>query len=93
VSSHRRQTRAYLEFKREVEDLLYDLDLDGIGSSIGSPRDEYSDEATRVLPILLHAQTAEAAELPWSDPDVRAQLVALGRRYRSLLRAGDVSAL
>jgi hypothetical protein len=92
VSGHRQQTRAYLELKREVEDVLYEVDPDGCGTSIGSPRDEYSDVAARVIPMLLGAQSAEAAELPWSDPDLRARLVSIAERHRSRLQAGDVPA-
>jgi hypothetical protein len=50
---HRRETRAYMIAKRQIEALLYDVDPLGFGSSIGSPPDEYSDEAARLIPVLV----------------------------------------
>jgi hypothetical protein len=50
---HRRQTQAYLLAKRQIEALLYDVDPLGFGSSVGSPPDEYSNEASRLLPVLV----------------------------------------
>ena len=90
VSHDKDRTRAYLDFKREVQDVLYDVDPDGMGSSIGAPREEYSDEAARVLPALLAAESAEAAQLPWSDPMLRARLVSIAQRYRPRLHARDI---
>jgi hypothetical protein len=90
MASRKAQTRAYLDFQREIEQLLYEMDPDGMGSSIGSPRDEYSDEAARVLPLLIRAANGEDAELPWSDPDVRERLIAVATRFRSRLASGDI---
>jgi hypothetical protein len=45
--------QAYLAAKRQIEVLLYDVDPLGFGSSVGSPPDEYSDEAARLIPVLV----------------------------------------
>lgn len=50
---HRRQTHACLTAKRQIEALLYEVDPLGFGSSVGSPPDEYSDEAARLIPVLV----------------------------------------
>jgi hypothetical protein len=50
---HRHLTQGYLTAKRQIEALLYDVDPLGFGSSVGSPPDEYSDEAARLIPVLL----------------------------------------
>ena len=56
-----RQTRAYLLAKRQIEDLLYDVDPLGFGSSVGSPKGEYSDEAARLIPLLTSVLAGEPA--------------------------------
>ena len=50
---HRRDTQTYLTAKRQIEALLYDVDPLGFGTSVGSLRDEYSDEAARLMPVLV----------------------------------------
>ena len=50
---HRRQTQAYLTAKRQIEALLYDVDPLRFGSSVGSPPDEYSEKAARLIPVLV----------------------------------------
>ena len=87
------RTRAYLDFKREVEDVLYEVDPYGMGSTIDAPRDEYSDEAARLLPLLVEIVNGRDVELPLSDPALRAQLVVVAERYRSALHgSGDIAA-
>ena len=49
---NRNKTRAYLLAKHQIEELLYDVDPLGFGSSVGSPRQEYAEEAARLIPLL-----------------------------------------
>jgi hypothetical protein len=58
---HRRQTQAYLTAKRQIEALLHDVDPLGVGSSVGSPTDEYSDEAARLIPVLVAIVAGETS--------------------------------
>src|SRR5438874_1550994 len=45
-------TDAYLELHSTLSGILYDEDPLGAGSSVGSPRDEYDDEAARLAALL-----------------------------------------
>lgn len=90
------QTRAYRAFKQEVERILYDADPYGMGSSVGAPRDEYSDAAARLIPILLQIADGDLEDaisdaLLDSDDALRATLVATARRYQPSLTGGDLS--
>lgn len=57
----RRLTPTYAEFVRTVSRALYDVDPEGIGSSIDAPPDEYDDLAHRLAADLVAADTAEQA--------------------------------
>ncbi len=59
--SGQRLTPAFSEFVRAVSRALYDLDPDGIGSSIDAPLDEYDDLAARLATDL--AAAASEAEV------------------------------
>jgi hypothetical protein len=78
----------YNQFLEAVTTLLYDLDPDGIGRSIGAPPDEYRAAAARFLPRLSRAGTAsEAAEeirrlFPTAEPALIHALWAAQQRFK-----------
>jgi len=81
----RRTTLAYLAAKREIERILYEVDPFGFGSTVGSPLDEYSDEAARLIPILVSMLEADPTRdltevlLPPVDPLLASQLLDAAR--------------
>jgi hypothetical protein len=86
--THRELRHAYSQFLEAVMSLLYDFDPDGIGRSIDAPPDEYSDLATRLIPLLSRATTeSEAAEevrrlLPAAGPPLIEALWAAQRKFK-----------
>jgi hypothetical protein len=85
----RRYTPAYAEFVRTLSRVLYEVDPDGVGSSIDAPLDEYDDIASKFASKLLGAGSeAEGAEIAReffdsADDALITQLWAARNDYRA----------
>jgi hypothetical protein len=94
MKGHEDQTRAYLDFKSELEAVLYDDDPFRMGSSIGAPSDEYSEVAARLIPTLLGIARGDSAEsltetLPDANERLTAILIEMGMRFAPLLAGSN----
>lgn len=69
--------QAYQSMRVQLMEILYEEDPAGFGSSVSAPRDEYSEEATRLIVALRGAETEEDVRERLSEMfgDVSDQLV------------------
>lgn len=59
----RRVTEAFADLARTISHLLYELDPDGIGSSIDAPLDEYDDLSWRLARAVVAREDRDEVRL------------------------------
>ena len=67
MNRHQELSSAYAELRGRLMAVLYEVDPAGMGSQVGAPMDEYSEEATRLIPRLRTARTREDVQRVLSD--------------------------
>jgi hypothetical protein len=86
--SHSELRNAYKQFLEKLMKILYDLDPEGIGSSIDAPFDEYRDLATLLVPRLSRAKTSSGAAeevrklVPTAEPALIEALLAAQQEFK-----------
>lgn len=82
---------SYRTFHNRVMKLLYEADPGGMGSTVGAPADEYSEEATKLIAGLKRAKTiGEVRRLvvsmfPESNEELVSKIYSLWAEYGKLL--------
>jgi hypothetical protein len=86
--SHSELRKAYNQFLEKVMRIFYDLDPEGIGSSVDAPFDEYRDLATLLVPRLSRAKTSSEADEeirklgPTAEPALIEALLAAQQEFK-----------
>lgn len=86
--SHSELRNAFNQFLEKIMRILYDVDPEGIGSSIDAPFDEYRDLATLLVPRLSRAKTPSEADeeirklVPTAEPALIEALLAAQQEFK-----------
>ena len=99
MKRERRQDRlraAYSAAHERLTMVLYSVDPEGIGRSVGAPEDEYSQVATRLMTALGtaatdgHVRAATAAIYPDATHDLIHQVIDVWRDFRAKTASDSV---